>query len=87
MHLVARQDADVVHAHLAGDVGQNLVAVVELDPEHGVREGLYNRSLENDCVFLGLWQGTILLRMYDSPGRDLRTKKAAHRWPTGHTTA
>src|SRR5947209_20401965 len=36
LHAIAREDADVVHAHLPRDVGQHLVAVLELDPEHGV---------------------------------------------------
>ena len=45
-----------MHAHLPGDVGQHLVAVLELDPEHGVRQRLDDRSLENDRVFLGLGQ-------------------------------
>src|SRR3954447_2319409 len=38
LHLdaVAREDADVVHAHLPGDVRQDLVLVLELDAEHGV---------------------------------------------------
>src|SRR3954470_15942777 len=53
---VARQDADVVHAHLPGDVGEHLVAVLELDPEHGVRERLDDSALQHDRVFLGLWQ-------------------------------
>src|SRR5215203_1937313 len=30
LHPVAREDPDVVHSHLAGDVGQHLVAVLEL---------------------------------------------------------
>src|SRR3954453_7355158 len=54
---VSGQDADVVHAHLPGDVGQHLVAVLELDPEHGVRQRLDHRPLEDDRVFLGLGQG------------------------------
>src|SRR3954454_5241128 len=53
---VSRQDAGVVHAHLPGDVGQYLVAVLQLDPEHGVRERLDDRPLEDDRVFLGLGQ-------------------------------
>src|SRR5690606_16961206 len=59
LHLdaIAGEDADVVHAHLSRDVGQHLVAVLELDPEHGVRERLDDRSLENDRVFFGLSQG------------------------------
>src|SRR3954469_646245 len=52
-HAVAGEDADVVHAHLPRDVREDLVAVGELDPEHGVREGLDNRALDLD--------GTVLL--------------------------
>src|SRR5690554_5826136 len=37
---VLGQDADVVLPHLAADVGQDLVPVGQLHPEHGVREWL-----------------------------------------------
>src|SRR5215204_4518150 len=33
---VLREDPDVVLAHLAADVGEHLVSVGQLDPEHGV---------------------------------------------------
>src|SRR5205809_4799320 len=36
LHAVAGEDPDVVHPHLPRDVGEHLVAVLELDPEHGV---------------------------------------------------
>src|SRR5207237_6359620 len=36
LHPVAREDADVVHANLPGDVGEHLVAVIELDEGHRV---------------------------------------------------
>jgi hypothetical protein len=32
------------------------VAVLELHPEHGVREGLDHRAFQHDRVFLGLGQ-------------------------------
>src|SRR3990172_6585885 len=35
LDLVPRQDPDEVHPHLAGDVGQDLVPGLQLDPEHG----------------------------------------------------
>ena len=60
LHLVARQDADVVHPHLAGDVRQHLVAVVELDTEHGVGQRLQDRAFEHDGVFFGLGQEELL---------------------------
>ena len=37
-HAIAKQDLDVVAADLAGDVGEDSEAVVEVDPEHCVRE-------------------------------------------------
>src|SRR6186713_705148 len=50
---VSRQDADVVPPHLAGNVAEDLVPVVELDLEHGVREGLHDLALHLDLLFLG----------------------------------
>src|SRR5262249_15700224 len=51
---VARQDPDEVHAHLARDVGQHAVPIVQLDAEHGVRERLDNLALHLDRVVLRL---------------------------------
>src|SRR4051812_3873340 len=58
LHLnpVARQDPDVVHPHLPGNVRQHLVAVLEFHPEHCVRERLDNGSFHEDGVVLGLCQ-------------------------------
>src|SRR5688500_10953441 len=51
---VLGQDADVVLPHLAADVSQDLVAILKLDPEHGVRERLDDPALHLDgSVFLG----------------------------------
>jgi translation initiation factor IF-1 len=50
---IAGQDADAVAAHLAGDVAEDHVVVVELHPEHGVRESLDDLALELDLFFLG----------------------------------
>src|SRR5271165_3735278 len=53
-HAVVRQDADVVHPHFPADVSENLVPVVQLHPEEGIRERLDNRALNlNGAVFLG----------------------------------
>src|SRR5580658_6179225 len=46
LHAITREDADPVHPHLARAVGQHLVAVLELDAEHGVGQRLDDRSLE-----------------------------------------
>jgi len=53
-HAIAWQYPDVVHPHLAADVSQNLVPVVELHPEERVGQGLNYRALNLDgTVFLG----------------------------------
>jgi hypothetical protein len=53
LHLdaIAREYADVVAAHLSGDVRENLVVVIEPDAEHGVGQGLGNLALELDLLF------------------------------------
>ena len=51
---VLGEDPDVVLAHLARDVCENLVTVGQLDPEHCVRESLDDRALDlDDTVLLG----------------------------------
>src|SRR5688572_26852527 len=52
-HLVARQDADVVHPHLPGDEGMDDVPVLQLHPEGRVRQVLHHFALHFDDVFLG----------------------------------
>src|SRR5262245_19087532 len=49
---VPGQDADEVHAHLAGHVREDPVPVLELDHEHRVRAGLDHLGLETEGVFL-----------------------------------
>src|ERR687887_2559450 len=51
-HLVARQDADVVHPHLPGDEGVDRVAVLQLHAEGGVRQVLQHLALHLDDIFL-----------------------------------
>jgi hypothetical protein len=67
LDFVSRKDPDVMHAHLSGDVGQHFVAVFELDAKHRIRERLYDRSLEQNRVFLRLRQkillGSVLVRV------------------------
>src|SRR5215217_9070923 len=50
---IPRQDPDAETAHLAGHVAEHLVAVVELHPEHRVRERLHDLAFEFDFLFLG----------------------------------
>lgn len=63
LHLdaIARKDADVVHAHLSGNVSQNFVAVFQLYAEHGVGKGFDNGPFQYDCVFLCFCQWNFLL--------------------------
>src|SRR3954447_26445498 len=49
---VAGEDADAEAPHLAGAVAEHLVAVVELHPEHRVRERLDDLAFELDFLFL-----------------------------------
>ena len=48
---VAGQDLDVVHAHLAGNVGENGVTVLKFHLEHRVGQGFEHRALEFDYIF------------------------------------
>src|SRR3954451_8908576 len=50
-HAVLGEDPDVVLAHLAADVGEHLVSVGQLDPEHGVGKGLHDGALHLDHAF------------------------------------
>jgi hypothetical protein len=50
---IVRQDANVVHSHLAADVSQHLVAVVQFDPEHRIRKGLRYGPFHLDGTFFG----------------------------------
>ena len=69
LHLVAREDTDVVHAHLSGNVGQDLVSVLEFDSEYRVGQWLDHCSLHEDRVVLGLGYGA-------PPGVGARGKHA-----------
>ena len=63
LHLdtIARQDSDVVHAHLSRNMCQNFMAILEFDPKHGIGKGLSNCPLQYDCVFFWLCQRNFLL--------------------------
>ena len=45
------ENTDVVLAHLAGNVGQHLVAVVQFDTEHRIWQGLDDATLNLDGAF------------------------------------
>lgn len=48
---VLGEDTDVVLTHLAGDVCEHLVPVVQLNAEHRVRQGLDDLALNLDGAF------------------------------------
>jgi hypothetical protein len=50
-HLVARKYADMVFPHFSGSVGNQLVAVVEVDAEAAVRQYFGNTSVHFNQVF------------------------------------
>src|SRR5215208_4985894 len=52
-HPIPRQDPDAEPSHLARDMSEDDVAIVELHPEHGVRERLDDLAFELDLLFLG----------------------------------
>ena len=56
LNAITGEYADVMHAHLSGNMGQHLVPVFELDPKHCVRQRLYNCPLEDNRVFFWLGQ-------------------------------
>src|SRR5664280_2269356 len=60
-HLVTREYPDVVHAHLARDVREHLVAVLELNAEHRVGQRFDHGAFELDGV-VALCQTGLLLR-------------------------
>jgi hypothetical protein len=52
-HDVARKNADEVLAHLSRDVGNDLMAVVQLDAKLRVRKGLRHFALYLKCFLFG----------------------------------
>ena len=52
LHAVAGHDSNAEPAHLAGDVTDGRMTVVQVDAEHAVAEGLGNLALQLDSGFL-----------------------------------
>src|ERR671913_1607902 len=74
-HAVLGEDPDVVLAHLARDVREDLVTVRELDPKHRVRESLDDRALDlDDAVLLG---HTLSIRCWATLRVSIRPWKSA----------
>ena|SRR5215208_788110 len=49
---VAGENTDVVLAHLPGNLCENFVAYVGLNPEHRARQGLHDLALDLDFLLL-----------------------------------
>jgi len=59
-----------MHPHLAADVSENLMPIVEFNPEEGIGERFDNRTLDLDgTVFLGHILRASLLRLACPPGK------------------
>src|SRR3954466_11243320 len=71
-HAVFGQDADVVLAHLAADVGEHPVPVLQLDPEHRVGQRLDNATLDLDGPVLLRHARHGLLTRFARSGRPVR---------------
>lgn len=81
---VARKNSDVVPAHLSRDVAEHGQAILELDPEHGVRERLDDRAFEDNRIFLGLGQDVPPRRTGESAlSTEMDTDSAALLTPGG----
>ena len=52
-HLVARQYPDIVHPHLAGDSGHDLVVILQADAEHRVGQGFFNNTILLNQILFG----------------------------------
>src|SRR5262245_32861397 len=74
-HAVTRDDADEVLAHLAGDVGEDLVTALDLDAELGVGEGLDDRAFEDDGFFLGHKDSGKGIRARAVPGKAWHSRE------------
>ena len=83
---VAGQDADEVHPELAADVGQDAMAVLQLDREHRVGQRLDDRTLDFDRVFLGHRRPGSPSRTQCRPGRaDTRTVRISNDGRSGNS--
>lgn len=52
-HPIPGENLNKMHPHLAGDMGQNSVTIIKLNPEHRIRERLDNGAFNLDSFFLG----------------------------------
>ena len=60
LNLVAREDLDVVHTHLAGNMGKDGVTVFKLYLKHSVWKSLEYGALQFNCIFFSQGSGAML---------------------------
>jgi hypothetical protein len=60
-HAVSREHADAETAHLAGEVGEDGVAVLELHAEHRVGQRFDDFTVESDLLFNCYWRSPPLM--------------------------
>ena len=84
MHLVAGENADVVHPHLSGDVRKNLVSVLQLNSKHRVGQWLDYVPLNENRVIFGFTQNKTYFRRAELTNRNMaKTGKATLSGLTG----
>src|SRR5688572_21665583 len=77
---ITRQDPDEVHPEFAADVGKNLVAILQFDGEHRVREWFDDRPFHFDRVLLSHRPRCSLSHDECRPtGTDTRTRRVSNR--------
>src|SRR5690349_8346301 len=61
---VSRENANKIFAHLAGDVRQDLVLVLQLNAEHGVGQRLDDRGHDFNGVLLGISRVALVVFLF-----------------------
>lgn len=72
-HFVPRKDSDVVHPHLAGDVREHAMTVLEFDAKHRVGQRFYDRPFHLYGIFALAQRPTLLLSGAESQMSSIST--------------
>jgi hypothetical protein len=65
-HFIARQDTDVMHPHLAGDVPEDHMPVFQLHTKRCIWEVLLNLTLHLDDVVFRHTRASVQLELFDT---------------------
>jgi hypothetical protein len=78
-YFITRENADIVHSHFPRDGGQYFMPVFQLYPEHGIRQGFYDRTiLFNKGLFRHMFFGNAKVSV-----SGVKKKKAGSFLPAG----